>query len=48
LQSVANQVLVNSLFQHFTVIYLDVRSLIVGDLIEKIQLWLNLITIFLL
>jgi len=34
LQSVANQGLANSLFQPFTVIYLDVRSLIVGDLVE--------------
>jgi hypothetical protein len=34
LQSVANQGLENSFFQPFTVIYLDVRSLIVGDLVE--------------
>jgi hypothetical protein len=33
LQSVANQGLANNLFQHFTVIYLDVRSLIAGDLL---------------
>ena len=34
-QSVANQGLANNLFQPLTVIYLDVRSLNVGDLIEK-------------
>jgi hypothetical protein len=35
LQSVANQAIVNSIIQHFKVIYLDVRSLIVGDLVEN-------------
>jgi len=34
LQSVDNLRLANSRFQPFTVIYLDVRSLIVGDLVE--------------
>jgi hypothetical protein len=36
LQSVYNQGLANYLFQYFTVIYLDVRSLIVGDLVENL------------
>ena len=35
MQSVTNQGLANKLFQPFTVIFLVVRSLIVGDLVEK-------------
>ena len=33
LQSAANHTIANTLIQHFKVIYLDVRSLIVADLI---------------
>ena len=36
LQSVANQVLAKCLLQHFKVIYPDVRSMIVGNLVENI------------
>jgi hypothetical protein len=35
LQSVANQGLANSLFHLFIVIYIVVRSLVVGDLVEE-------------
>ena len=34
MQSIANQKLAKSFFQHFKVIYPDVRSLIVGDSVE--------------
>ena len=37
MQSVANQGLVNRLFQPFTVIYLVVRSLIVWDLVDNLK-----------
>ena len=36
LQSIANQALVKCLLQHFKVIYPDVRSMIVGNLVENI------------
>jgi len=35
LQSIANQAIENSFIQYFKVIYLDVRSLIVGDLVKN-------------
>jgi hypothetical protein len=42
LQSIANQGLAKSLYQHFKVIYLDVRSMIVGDLVENITVFMEI------
>jgi hypothetical protein len=36
LQRIDNHAIANSFILHFTIIYLDVRSLIMGDLLENL------------
>ena len=43
LQSIANQALVKCLLQHFKVIYPDVRSMIVGHLVENITVFMEIL-----
>ena len=43
LQSIANQKLAKSFFQHFKVIYPDVRSMIVGHLVENITVFMEIL-----
>ena len=43
LQSIANQKLAKIFFQHFKVIYPDVRYMIVGDLVENITVFMEIL-----